>query len=167
MTGTDKETGNGGPAGRGAGEPDRQAPPAGAAEPKGDGGTGARPWVKPVLLGAGLVLLAAGAGFGIGYATRGGSGGPDLSGQEAYEQAREATQKEVSREMARLGFEEGKRTGYRHGLVAGGMAAESDASVVVRERWADQAQAAAAAAQAELAGMTGAPPTPTPDIPGE
>jgi len=124
-----------------------------------------RPWL--VVVGAALLLAAGAAGFGIGYATRGGSDGPDLSEQEAYEQARESAEREVTREMARLGYEEGKRSGHRHGLVAGGMAAESDASVIVRERWAGEAQAAAASAQAELAGISAAPPPPTPDVPDE
>lgn len=124
-------------------------------------------WSKPVLLGAGLVFLTLAAGFGIGYATRDRSDGPDLTEREAFAQAREAAELEVSRQMARRGFEDGKRSGYRHGLVAGGMAAESDASVIVREQWAGEAQAAAASAQSELAGMTAAPAPPTPDIPGE
>jgi len=120
-----------------------------------------RPWLRPVLAGLALLLVAAAAGFGIGYATRPGDPGPDLTREEAFTQAREQTRNEVSREMAKRGFLAGKRSGHSHGIIAGGMAAESAVTVVVRQQRADVAQSEAASAQSELAGMTAAPAPPT------
>ncbi|MCB0830022.1 MAG: hypothetical protein KDB64_03800 [Solirubrobacterales bacterium] len=124
-----------------------------------------RPWLKPVLAGVALLVLAAGFGFGIGYLTRSEDPGPDLTRQEAFIQARDQTMKQVSRKMARRGFEAGRRSGHGHGVIAGGMAAESKVTILVRQQRASSAQSQAADAQSELAGMTAAPspPTFTPD----
>ena len=123
-----------------------------------------RPWVLPALAGVALLLVAGGAGFGIGYATRSGDSGPDLTGREAFVQAREQALKEISREMARRGFDAGRKSGRSHGIIAGGMAAESAVTIIVREQQTAAAQEAAASAQSELAGMAGSPPPiPTPD----
>ncbi len=124
-----------------------------------------RPWVKPALACLGVVLVAAGAGFGIGYLTRSDDSGPDLTADEAFAQARDQTEQEVSRDMARRGFIAGKRNGRSHGIIAGGMAAESAVTIRIRQLRASAAQNAAASAQAELAGMSGgAPAVPTPDL---
>ncbi len=126
-----------------------------------------RPWVKPVLAGLVLLLAVGGIGFGIGHLTRSGDSGPDLTQEEAFAQASEKTRQEVSREMARLGFIEGLRSGRSHGIIAGGMAAESAVTIEFREQRAAAAQNQAAAAQAELSGMSGSAP-PIPDFsPGE
>lgn len=117
-----------------------------------------RPWVRPVLAGVGLLLVAGAAGFGVGYATRSGDSGPDLSEREAFVQAREQALKEISREMARRGFDAGRKAGRSHGIIAGGMAAESAVTIIVRDQQTAAAQDAAAAAQSELAGMSGSPP---------
>jgi hypothetical protein len=123
-----------------------------------------RPWVRPLAYAAALLVLAGAAGFGAGYLARGGDSGPDLSQEEAFAEARERTEAEVSREMARQGFIDGKRSGRSHGIIAGGMAAESAVTIVVRDQAASEAQSAAASAQSELAGMTSAPPPPTPEV---
>jgi len=120
-------------------------------------------WVKPLAAGLGLLLVAGLIGFGIGYLTRSGDSGPDLTREEAFAQASEQTRKEVSREMARLGFIDGKRSGRSHGIIAGGMAAESAVTIEFREQRAAAAQNQAAEAQAELAGISGSPP-PIPDF---
>ena len=119
-----------------------------------------RPWFKPALLGFTLLVLAAGIGFGIGYLARPDDSGPDLSRQEAFAQARAKTLKEVSRKMARRGFVAGRRSGHSHGVIAGGMAAESKVTIEVRQQRASAAQSEAAEAQSELAGMTAAPAPP-------
>lgn len=122
-----------------------------------------RPWVRPLVGGVAFLLLAAGTGFGIGYATGSGGSGPDLSEEEAFAEARERTENEVSREMARRGFDAGRRAGRSHGIVAGGMAAESTAAVRVRRQRAAVARSEAATVQGELAELSaGAPPEPQP-----
>ncbi len=125
-----------------------------------------RPWVRMVAFGLALLLFAGAAGFGAGYLAREGGSGPDQTAEEAFAQARERAEAEVSREMARRGFIDGKRSGRSHGIIAGGMAAESAVTIVVREQAASEAQAAAASVQSELAGMTAAPAPPTPE-PGD
>lgn len=125
-----------------------------------------RPWAKPAAFAVTLLVLSGAVGFGAGYLTRGGDSGPALSQEEAFSQTRKQTEAEVSREMARRGFIDGKRSGRSHGIIAGGMAAESAVTIVVREQAASEAQSAAASAQSELAGMTSAPPPPTPEVKG-
>lgn len=120
-------------------------------------------WVRPVLAGSALLLVAAAAGFGIGYLTRSDDSGPDLTREEAFVQYREKAIRDVTRDMARRGFEAGKRSGRSHGIIAGGMAAESAVTIVVRQQEAAEAQTAAASAQSELAGMAGSAP-PIPDF---
>jgi hypothetical protein len=122
-------------------------------------------WRKPLLVGLAALLAVAGIGFGIGYLTRPGDSGPDLTAEEAFSQAREQTMKQVSSEMARRGFIDGKRDGRSHGIIAGGMAAESAVTIKFRQERASAAQSEAAEAQSELAGMAAAPapPTFTPD----
>lgn len=122
-----------------------------------------RPWVRPVLVGVSVILVAAVAGFGIGYATRSSNPGPDLSREEALTQSRQQTMKEVSRAMAKRGFIAGKRSGRSHGIIAGGMRAESAVAIEFRQLRAAEAQNQAAEAQSELAGMAGSPP-PIPDF---
>ena len=124
-----------------------------------------RPWLKPLLAGMALLLVAGGIGFGIGYLNRPTDDGPDLTREEAFTQAREKALNEVSRLMARRGFEAGRRSGHGHGVIAGGMAAESKVTILTRRQRAAAAQSEAAEAQSELAGMTAAPapPTFTPD----
>lgn len=119
-------------------------------------------WVRPLAGGLAVLLLAGGVGFGIGYLTRGGDSGPDLSEAEAFAQTRELTRDEVGKAMARDGFEAGKRSGRSHGIIAGGMAAESAVTIIVREQAASAAQSEAASAQSELAGISSGPPPPTP-----
>lgn len=123
-----------------------------------------RPWVKSVLAGISVILVAAAAGFGIGYATRSGDPGPDLSRGEAFAQSRRQTMNEVSRTMAKRGFIAGKRSGRSHGIIAGGMRAESAVTILVRQQSASTAQSEAASAQSELAGMAAAPAPPTPSV---
>jgi len=124
----------------------------------------ARPWLRPVLAASALVLVAAAAGFGIGYLDRPGDSGPDLTREEAFALAREQTTSQVSRGMARRGFFAGKRSGRTHGIIAGGMAAESAVAVKFRQERAAAAQNEAAEAQSELAGMSGSPPpVPSPE----
>lgn len=118
-------------------------------------------WRKPLLLGLATLLVAAAAGYGIGYLSRPGDSGPDLTADQAFSRARERTIKQTSREMARRGFIEGKRDGRSHGIIAGGMAAESAVTVKVRQERSYAAQSEAAEAQSELAGMTAAPAPPT------
>jgi len=120
------------------------------------------PWVKPLIASTGLALVAVATGFGVGYMTRSDNSGPDLTRQEAYLQAREQTRLEISRDMARSGFDAGRKSGYTHGMLAGGMAAESAVTIIVREQQTASAQAAAASAQSELAGMAAAPAPPVP-----
>lgn len=120
-------------------------------------------WTKPVLAGTLLLVVAAVGGFGIGYLTRPGDSGPDLTQEEAFAQAREQAIKETTREMARRGFDAGRRSGRSHGIIAGGMAAESAVTIVVRDQAASAAQSDAASAQSELAGMAGSAP-PIPDF---
>ena len=122
-----------------------------------------RPWVRPVLVGLAVLLAAGGIGFGIGHFTSARDAGPDLSRDEAFEQARDKTGKEISRKMARLGFVEGRRSGRSHGIIAGGMAAESAVTIEFRKQRAAAAQNQAAQAQAELAGISGGGP-PIPDF---
>lgn len=122
-----------------------------------------RPWVRPALAGFALVLVAAGVGFGIGYATKPADAGPQLDGQEAFNRMKEETAKEVRREMVRRGFDAGRRSGRNHGIIAGGMAAESAVTILVREQQAASAQSEAASAQAELAGISAAPAPPVPE----
>ena len=122
-------------------------------------GRAGRPWVRPALIGVGVVLAGAGIGFGIGVAARPADPEPAPSEREAFAAAR----REVGREMARRGFAAGVRDGRTHGIIAGGMAAESDATILIREQRAGEAQAEAASAQAELAGMTAAPSPPAVD----
>ena len=122
--------------------------------------------VLPLAL-AGVLIVALGAGFAIGVITRPKDDGPDMTPEQAYAQAKEETEAAVSRTMAERGYLEGRRSGRTHGIIAGGMRAESDASVLVREQYAGEAQAKAAAAQSELAGMTAAPAPPVPDDFGE
>lgn len=124
----------------------------------------ARPWVRPVLAASALILVFAGAGFGIGYLNRPGDSGPELTREEAFALAREQTSDRVSREMARRGFVAGKRAGRSHGIIAGGMAAESAVTVKFRQERATAAQNEAAEVQSELAGMSGSPPAvPSPE----
>lgn len=120
-------------------------------------------WTRPVLAVVLFLLFAAAAGFGVGYLTTPGDSGPDLTREEAFAQAREQAIRETTREMARRGFDAGRRSGRSHGIIAGGMAAESAVTIVVREQAASAAQADAASAQSELAGMAGSPP-PIPDF---
>jgi hypothetical protein len=144
-------------------KPSEEKPLAEADEPTADE-KNSRPWVRPVIAGVALLLVAGAAGFGIGYSTRSGDSGPDLTGREAFVQAREQTLKKISREMARRGFDAGRKSGRSHGIIAGGMAAESAVTIIVREQQTAAAQEAAASAQSELAGMAGSPPPiPTPD----
>lgn len=119
-------------------------------------------WVRPVSIGLAVLLSAGAAGFGIGYVTRDRDSGPDLSEAEAFALGREQARKEVGKEMTRDGFEAGKRSGRSHGIIAGGMAAESAVTIVVREQAAATAQSEAASAQSELAGISSGPPPPTP-----
>lgn len=116
-----------------------------------------RPWVRPALLGIALLLVSGGIGFGIGVISASGEPDPISSEREAFLEAR----KEVRREMTRRGYVAGKRSGRSHGIIAGGMAAESDAIVSIREERAGKAQAEASAAQSELSGMTAAPTPPS------
>ncbi len=118
-----------------------------------------RPWVRPALLGVALLLASGGIGFGIGVISASGEPDPIPSEREAFLEAR----KEVRREMTRRGYVAGKRSGRSHGIIAGGMAAESDAIVSIREERAGEAQAEASAAQSELSGMTAAPMPPSPE----
>ena len=128
---------------------------------------GGRPWMIPALAGFALLLAAAGIGFGIGKTTVSRDPGPDLTRAEAFVQARKKAEKEVSRQMARRGFDAGRRSGHSHGIIAGGMAAESAVTIQFRQQRASVAQSDAAEVQSELAGMTAAPappvPTPEPD----
>lgn len=118
----------------------------------------------PFLLLAGLLVLAGAVGFGIGYLDREKDPGPELTRGEAFVQARERTVREVAREMARRGFDDGRRSGRSHGIIAGGMAAESAATITFREQRASQAQETAASAQSELAAIASgsAPAVPSP-----
>ncbi|MBN8868998.1 MAG: hypothetical protein J0H66_03850 [Solirubrobacterales bacterium] len=122
-------------------------------------------WRKPLLAVLAVLVAVAGIGFGIGYLSRPDDSGPDLTAEEAFSQAREEAMKQVSSEMARRGFVEGKRDGRSHGIIAGGMAAESAVTIKFRQERASAAQSEAAEAQSELAGMAAAPapPTFTPD----
>jgi len=134
-------------------------------EPEAEGeSTGvSRPWLKPVLSGVAALLVAGVAGFGIGYMVHSGDPGPDLTQEEAFIQARERALGEVSRAMAKRGFIAGKRSGRSHGIIAGGMRAESAVAIEFRQLRAAEAQNQAAEAQSELAGMAGSPP-PIPDF---
>ncbi|MBN8866419.1 MAG: hypothetical protein J0H98_02595 [Solirubrobacterales bacterium] len=118
-------------------------------------------WRRPALAAVLALVVSAGIGFAIGLAAKPGDDGPDLSEKEAFEQTRTRTEEEVSRAMARRGFLAGRRSGHDHGIVAGGMAAESDAAKVILEQRASAAQSEAASAQSELAGMTAAPAPPS------
>lgn len=120
------------------------------------------PWLKPLIAGVGLALVAAAAGFGAGYLSRPDDSGPDLTRQEAYLQAKQQARTEIGGEMARRGFDAGRKSGHIHGMIAGGMAAESAVTIIVREQQTAAAQAAAASAQSELAGMVAAPAPPVP-----
>ena len=44
-----------------------------------------RPWVRPVVFAAAVLVLAGALGFGAGYLTRGGDEGQDLSERQAFE----------------------------------------------------------------------------------
>jgi hypothetical protein len=121
-------------------------------------------WLNPALAVVAVLLAAGAVGFGIGYLSRSDDSGPDLTRDEAFAQARSGTAKAVSREMARRGLIAGKRSGHSHGVIAGGMAAESAATIVVRQQRASVAQSQAASAQSELSGMTAAPAPPTPTV---
>lgn len=136
-----------------------------APEKEQDGGGRSLPaWVRPVLAGLALLAVSAGVGFGIGRATSSEDPGPDLTRDEAFARAREETRSEVARQMRRRGFIAGTRTGRNHGIIAGGMAAESAVTVRVRRMRADEAQNNAASVQSQLAGMTGgAPAVPGPE----
>jgi len=125
---------------------------------------GERPWLKPALAVLSVLLAAGAVGFGIGYLSRAGDSGPQLTKEEAFAEARSRTAKAVSREMARRGFEAGRRSGHSHGVIAGGMAAESKVTILVRQQRASVAQSEASSAQTELAGMTAAPAAPTPSV---
>ena len=118
-------------------------------------------WYLPALIGLAALVAVAGIGFGVGYLTRPDDSAPDLTAEEAFSQARKQTMKQISREMARRGFIAGKREGRSHGIIAGGMAAESAVTIKVREERAFAAQSEAAEAQSELAGMTAAPAPPS------
>ncbi|MCB0871146.1 MAG: hypothetical protein KDB52_09965 [Solirubrobacterales bacterium] len=120
-----------------------------------------RPWLRVALAGLALLLVAGGLGFGVGYLTRSDDSGPELTGQEAFVQASDRTGREITRAMAERGFVDGKRSGRSHGIIAGGMAAESAVTLEFRQLRAAEAQNQAAEAQSELAGMSGgAPPIP-------
>lgn len=105
-----------------------------------------------------LLFLSGGAGFGIGLLARPTASDPPLTRERAFDRAR----RQVERETARSGLAAGRRSGLNHGIIAGGMAAESDATVEIRELRADAAATEAASAQAELSGMTAAPAVPAP-----
>lgn len=142
------------------GEADRSPEPGEAnVNPEGKPESGSpRPWLRPLLAGIGLLLLAVGTGAGIGYLTGPDDPGPDLSREEAFIRAKESTRREIGQEMTRRGYRAGKRSGRSHGIIAGGMAAESAVMILVRQQEAAEAQSDAASAQSELAGMTSAPP---------
>lgn len=126
------------------------------------GAAGRRPWVKPVLAGLALLLVAGGIGYGIGQLDRSGGTGPEMTASEAEDLAREQTLEQISREMTRRGFLAGKRAGHNHGIIAGGMAAESAVTILVRQQAASKAQSAAASARSELAAISAAPAPPAP-----
>jgi len=117
-----------------------------------------RAWLRPALLGFGALLLAAAIGVGAGYLTRPEDPGPDLTREEAFTQSKESTRVDTKRAMARRGFMAGKRDGRNHGIIAGGMAAESRVAIKVRQQRASAAQNEAASAQSELAGISSGPP---------
>jgi len=122
--------------------------------------------LKPVLLALLILLAAGGAGFGLGYLARPDDRGPELTAGQARIQAEARTRVAVGRRMARRGFDAGRRSGRSHGIIAGGMAAESAVSIQVRQDRAAAALSDAAAAQSELAGMTAAPAPPVPEDEG-
>lgn len=124
-------------------------------------------WLWSILIGVAVLLSAGGAGYGIGYLDRPDDSGPVVSREQAYSEAREQTEAETNREMERRGFNAGRRLGRNHGIIAGGMAAESAVTIIVRQERAAQAQNRAAEAQAELAGMRAAPPIPSAEAPEE
>lgn len=149
--------------GRAEPKPDEAAEPkpgAGPEENPKEAGKLAPRTVVPLALLA-LLLIAGAVGYGIGYTARPDSGS-ELTPKEALVQARDRTEAEVSREMAARGFAAGKRSGRSHGIIAGGMAAESAVTIKVRQDQAGAAQSDAASAQSELAGMTAAPAPPVP-----
>lgn len=115
-------------------------------------------WVRPVLLLLCALLLAGAIGVAAGYLTRPDDPGPDLTREEAFTQSKEAAREETKRAMARRGFLAGKRDGRNHGIIAGGMAAESKVAIKVRQQRASAAQNEAASAQSELAGISSGPP---------
>lgn len=114
-------------------------------------------WLRPVLAGAVLVTVCGGVGFGAGLLSRPDPAAPPLTRELAFDR----TERQVKREMAARGYADGRRTGANHGIIAGGMASESDAKVAIQELRAGEAGAEAAAAQSELSGMTAAPALPS------
>lgn len=134
-------------------------PAAGAGEPP--GWTGSRGRIATVLAVA-LVLAGGMIGLAVGHAAPGSRSAAAEPQRKAVTGARDRTRREVAARTARRGFRDGRRDGIRHGRMTGSRSGRTAGRIAIAQSGLESAQADAAAAQAELAGMTAAPPAPAP-----
>ena len=128
---------------------------------RGEEGTGGQRKVILLVAGVAVVLIALVIGLTVGKGTSTEESDPTLTTKENFEKAQEAAFTDVRKQTAEDGFTAGRRSGARQGGRAGRRAGATDGAVQAQLEITSSAQSAASSAQAELDGISAAPPTPT------